>query len=69
MWWFLLAAPEGVLHAVGHAVEDDPRHAPAPGLPNPLAPDPDPDPALVLAPTPGLAPGTPPPKKDQSANI
>ncbi len=37
-----LAAPERNLHAVGHAAEDDPRHAPAPGLPNPLAPDPDP---------------------------
>ncbi len=36
-----LAAPERNLHAA----EDDPRHAPAPGLPNPLAPDPDPDPA------------------------
>lgn len=51
-----MAAPEGVPRpAVGHTAEDDPPRAPAPGLPNPLAPDPDPDP--VLAPTPDLVPG------------
>ncbi len=56
---FFLAAPEGVPRTVCRAAEDDPSHAPAPapGLPNPLAPDP--DPALVLAPIPDLAPGIP----------
>lgn len=52
-----MAAPEEVPPAVGRAAEDDPPRAPAPGLPNPLAPDPDPDPVPVLAPTPDLAPG------------
>lgn len=52
-----MAAPEEVPPAVGRTAEDDPPRAPAPGLPNPLAPDPDRDPAPVLAPTPDLAPG------------